>query len=244
MKKTNMKEERPQTTKKRLMSALAMLLISTLLMSTATYAWFVLSTAPEVTGIETQVGANGSLEIVLLNTETREDMTTIRAGLGGGSLQENRISANNVWGNLVDLGYTEYGLGELVLMPARLDVKNNGGVYGVDVNQLLAVPQYGYDGRIIDLRNDAVSAIYNETGFLYSGAQNYGVRAIGTSDALSPQGAALKSAKTNIATWTKSAKTGAQGALTKNMEGLFLIIMDKSAGPALMIVIRQPWSPC
>ena len=228
MKKTNMKEERPQTLKKRLMSALAMLLISTLLLSTTTYAWFVLSTAPEVTGIETQVGANGSLEIVLLNTETREDMSTIRAGLGGGSLQENRISANNVWGNLVDLGYTEYGLGELVLMPARLDAKANGENYAVDVNQLLAVPQYGYDGRIIELRHDAASAIYNETGFLYSGAQNYGVRAIGTSDALSPQGAALKSAKTNIATWTKSAKSGAQAALSKNIEGLFGIIMVKA----------------
>jgi hypothetical protein len=165
------------------------------------------------------------LEIVLLNTDTREDMSTIRAGLGGGSLQENRISANNVWGNLIDLGYTEYGLGELVLMPARLDAQANGDDYTVDVNKLLAVPQYGYDGRIIELRTDAVSAIYNETGFLYSGAQNYGVRAIGTSDALSPQGAALSSAKTNIAVWSKSAKTSAQSALSNNMTGLFDIII-------------------
>lgn len=116
-------QERPRATKRKLLSAVSMLLIATILMATTSYAWFVLSTAPEVTGIETQVGANGSLEIVLLNKDTRADMSTIRAGLGGGSLQENRITANNAWGNLVDLGFTEYGLGELVLLPARLDEK-------------------------------------------------------------------------------------------------------------------------
>ncbi len=225
MKKRDLRQEKPQTLKKRLMAALAMLLIATVMMSTTTFAWFVLSTAPEVTGIETQVGANGSLEIVLLNTETRADMSSIRAGLGGGSLQENQITANNVWGNLVDLGYTEYGLGELTLLPARLDATANGDSYTVDLNKLLAVPNYGYDGRIIELTRDTASAIYQETDFLYSGAQDYGVRAIGTSDALSPQGSALSSAKTNISTWTKSAKTGAQAALSNNIEGLFEIIL-------------------
>lgn len=225
MKKRDLRQEKPQTLKKRLMAALAMLLVSTTMMSTTTFAWFVLSTAPEVTGIETQVGANGSLEIVLLNTETRANMSTIRAGLGGGSLQENQITANNVWGNLIDLGYTEYGLGELTLLPARLDATANGESYSVDLNKLLAVPNYGYDGRIIELTRDTASAIYQETGFLYSGAQDYGVRAIGTSDALSPQGSALSSAKTNISTWTKSAKSGAQAALTNNIEGLFEIIL-------------------
>ena len=225
MKKQDLRQEKPQNLKKKLMAALSMLLISTILLSTTTFAWFVLSTAPEVTGIETQVGANGSLEIVLLNTETHADMSAIRAGLGGGSLQENQIAANNVWGNLVDLGYTEYGLGELTLLPARLDASANGDSYSVDLNKLLAVPNYGYDGRIIELTRDTASAIYQETDFLYSGAQDYGVRAIGTSDALSPQGSALSSAKTNISTWTKSAKAGAKAALTNNVEGLFEIIL-------------------
>ena len=225
MKMKNLKQEKPQTLKKRLMSALVMLLISTLMMSTTTFAWFVLSTAPEVTGIETQVGANGSLEIALLNKDTRANMSTIRAGLGGGSLQENKRSANDAWGNLIDLSYSEYGLGDLVLLPARLDVTANGSDYMVDVNKLLAVPSYGYDGRIIELTRDTASAIYQKNNFMYSGAQDYGVRAIGTSDALSAQGSALSSAKTNIATWTKSAKSGAQAALTNNMDGLFTIIM-------------------
>ena len=227
MKKNETKQERPQALKRKLMSALAMLLVSTILMTTTSYAWFVLSTAPEVTGIETQVGANGSLEIALLNTETRADMSKIRAGLGGGSLQENQIAANNAWGNLIDLGYASYGLGELVLMPARLDTSDG---ISVDLNKLLAVPTYGYDGRIIELTSDTASAIYQETGFLYSGAQDYGVRAIGTSDALSPQGSALASAKTNIGTYIKSAKTGAQSSLSDNTEGLIGIIVQKSTG--------------
>ena len=206
MKKQELRSMKPHALKKKLMASLSMLLIATIMMSTTTLAWFVLSTAPEVTGIETQVGANGSLEIVLLNTETRADMSTIRAGLGGGSLQENKITANNVWGNLIDLGYTEYGLGELTLLPARLDASLSGGSYSVDLNKLLAVPNYGYDGRIIELTHDTASAIYKNNDFMYSGAQDYGVRAIGTSDALSPQGSALSSAKSNISTWTKSAK--------------------------------------
>lgn len=229
MKKKDLRNMKPHALKKKLMAAFSMLMVATIMMSTTTLAWFVLSTAPEVTGIETQVGANGSLEIVLLNTETRADMSTIRAGLGGGSLQENKISANGVWGNLVDLSYKEYGLGELTLLPARLDASANGGSYSVDLNKLLAVPNYGYDGRIIELTRDTASATYQNNDFMYSGAQDYGVRAIGTSDALSPQGSALSSAKSNISTWTKSAKSGAQAALTNNMEGLFEIIIEHSS---------------
>lgn len=232
MKKEDLRKMKPHALKKKLMAAFSMLMIATIMMSTTTLAWFVLSTAPEVTGIETQVGANGSLEIALLNTETRADMSTIRAGLGGGSLQENKISANGVWGNLIDLSYTEYGLGELTLLPARLDASLSGSNYSVDLNKLLAVPNYGYDGRIIELTHDTASAIYQEDGFLYSGAQDYGVRAIGTSDALSPQGSALSSAKSNISTWTKSAKSGAQAALSNNMEGLIAIILEQQGSKA------------
>lgn len=228
MKKNDLRNMKPQALKKKLMASLSMLMIAAIMMTTTTLAWFVLSTAPEVTGIETQVGANGSLEIVLLNTDTRADMSAIRAGLGGGSLQENKITANNVWGNLIDLSYSEYGLGELTLLPARLDASASSGSYSVDLNKLLAVPNYGYDGRIIELTRDTASAVYREDDFLYSGAQDYGVRAIGTSDALSPQGSALNSAKSNISTWTKSAKSGAQAALSDNMTGLFDIIIEHS----------------
>ena len=70
----------PAQLKSKLMAALAMLLVASVLMGSTTYAWLVLSIAPEVTGISTNIGANGSLEIALLNTETRQNMSAIRSG--------------------------------------------------------------------------------------------------------------------------------------------------------------------
>lgn len=224
MQKPAKKNEQPQTLKKRLMAALAMLLVATTLMTTTSYAWFVLSTAPEVTGITTNVGANGSLEIALLNTETRSDMSLIRAGIGD-SLAANNLSANNAWGNLVDLGFVNYGLGSLMLLPARLDANPSGEDYKVN-DGLLAVPTYGYDGRIVDLTHDGKTAIYLNDSFTYSaGAQDYGVRAVGTANGLSAQASALNSAQSNIPTFTKNAKDLAQKALKDHGNDLFQIVV-------------------
>lgn len=219
-------QERPQHLKRKLTSALAMLLVATILMTTTSYAWFVLSTAPEVTGISTNVGANGSLEIALLNTDTRTDMSTIRAGIGD-SLAANNLAANNAWGNLVDLGFIDYGLGNLMLMPARLNVAANANGEGYTVDPgMLAVPTYGYDGRIIELTDNTVSAIYQEGDFAFSaGIQDYGVRAIGTSDALTVQGSSLALAKSNIASYSKSAKSNTVAVLNESGETLFNIVV-------------------
>ena len=46
--------------KKKLMGAVCMLLVASIMMVSSTYAWFTLSTAPEITGISTSVGANGN----------------------------------------------------------------------------------------------------------------------------------------------------------------------------------------
>ena len=71
MKKHKNSQEKPKTLKRKLMAATSMLLISAVLLAVTSYAWLVMSTAPEVTGITTNVAANGSLEIALLTTETR-----------------------------------------------------------------------------------------------------------------------------------------------------------------------------
>ena len=227
MSKNKEKQQRPQALKQKLMSALAMLLVATTLMASTTYAWFVLSTAPEVTGIETQVGANGSLEIALLNTETRADLSTIRAGLGGGSLQENKMAANNVWGNLVDLSFAEYGLGELVLMPARLN--STDGTSIVDRSPL-AVPSYGYDGRIIELDKSTGSAILQEGGFLYSAAsQTYGVRAIGSADGTTVQSSYLGAAQTTVKNSAKKAQADTRAVLNENGPDLIESVLVKYA---------------
>lgn len=235
MKKNTNKQEKPQNLKRKLMSALAMLLVSTILMSTTSYAWFVLSTAPEVTGIETQVGANGSLEIALLNSETRTDMSLIRSGLGD-SIVAGNLAANYAWGNLVDLSYLDYGLDKILLLPTRLNYTGSADVgYTVDPSGLLAIPTYGYDGRVVDLTDDTISAIYQDNDFAFvSGVQEYGVRAIGTSDALSVQGSSLANARGNIPTYSKSAKSNAQAVLADNGDAIFNIMLahmqDAAAG--------------
>ena len=63
---TKSQAKRKQDIKTKLMAAIAMLLVSSIMMVSSTYAWFTLSTAPEVTGIQTAVGANGNLEMALL----------------------------------------------------------------------------------------------------------------------------------------------------------------------------------
>lgn len=226
--KTTAKQtQQPQNLKKKLTSALAMLLVATTLMTTTSYAWFVLSTAPEVTGIATNVGANGSLEIALLNAETYEDLSLIRSGVGD-SMVSNNPAANNAWGNLVDLGYQEYGLSNLTLLPARLMVTGSEEAgFTVDTN-LLAVPVYGFDGRVVELEQNTYSAIYQDGAFAFtSGAKDYGVRAIGTSDALSAQGSALASAKANIPAYMKNARSTTAASLTKD---LLDIVVKKATG--------------
>ena len=130
MKNKKTSNKSPAQLKSRLMAALAMLLVASVLMGSTTYAWLVLSIAPEVTGITTNIGANGSLEIALLNTETRQNMSTIRSGKVGESLAARNLGANITWGNLVDLNDASYGLDNIVLMPARLDLVANASVGG------------------------------------------------------------------------------------------------------------------
>ena len=62
-KKTTELRGKKTSVRTKLAAAVAMLLVSTIMLTTTTYAWFVLSTAPEVKGMSTTVGSNGSLEI-------------------------------------------------------------------------------------------------------------------------------------------------------------------------------------
>lgn len=231
MKQHKNKQERPRYLKRKFASALCMLLIASLLLATTSYAWLVMSVAPEVTGITTNIGANGALEIALLNSETRQDMSLIKTM--GGSLASRDPSANNTWGNVVDLGYDEYGLSEIVLWPARLNAVASGDGYVID-SGMLSVPTYGYDGRIVELTDNTVSALYNTDENVFSAllsTQDYGVRAIGTSDSLTVQGSALATAKSNINTYTNSAQNSASTALSKNGEALFdIVFMHATVG--------------
>ncbi|MBR7098424.1 MAG: hypothetical protein IKC59_03330, partial [Clostridia bacterium] len=73
-----------------------MLLVASFMVVSSSYAWFTLSTAPEVKGIQTSVGSNGNLEIALYTGQE-----TITSSVGDGA--ENKTDKYETWGNLINL---------------------------------------------------------------------------------------------------------------------------------------------
>ena len=222
MNKKEAKKETNENLRKKFIVAVAMLLISTILMLTTTMAWLVLSRAPEVSGIATNIGANGALEIALLNTETYQNLNLIKTGTVGQSLSSNKTAPNNTWGNLIDLNDKSYGLGNIVLLPSRLNIVEKESEKGYSINSgMLSVPSYSYDGRIEKLTDNTTTATYNNSKFSSDlKQQNYGVRAIGTSDALTVQGSSLAMAKSQIPTFTKGAHNNAVSVLENDIKDL------------------------
>ena len=132
----------PAQIRHKLMAAVSMLMVSCIMLVSTTYAWFTLSTAPEVKGITTNVGANGNLEMMLLNkdsyTSTADDLGVVSDV--NDSMATQAVTAANVkWGNLVDLSDTSYGLGSIVLAPAKFNLTKSttdGGKDQVDSSVL------------------------------------------------------------------------------------------------------------
>ena len=115
------KTRRQRNITSKLMAAVCMLLVSSIMMVSTTYAWFTLSTAPEVTGISTSVGANGNLEMALL-PQYVADHTKLEASIGSNGETSMAVKdakeANVTWGNLVQLesnGQNLYGLDRITL---------------------------------------------------------------------------------------------------------------------------------
>ena len=219
----------------KLIAAISMLLVSSIMMVSSTYAWFTLSTAPEVKGISTSVGANGNLEMALLtsgtdeNTNTFENLDKIASAVGNSyqSATGNLGAANLTWGNLVDLSYSAdtthnfYGLDQIKLLPARLNVKNAGGVLAIDKNELanlLLTPKYGDDGRVTEVTGTTLNSAKYEAAngkFVSETTASYGVRAIGESADLTEQEAGLMAAKTAYNKNLSEAKALVRDAMTK-----------------------------
>lgn len=211
--------------KKKLMGAVCMLLVASIMVVSSTYAWFTLSTAPEITGISTSVGANGNLEMALLNTDTYGDMTTIKSAVGDSSAVASKsvTESNITWGNLVNLDDQSYGLEQIKLMPAALSVQAaDAGGYKVNLNSLLGTPVYGADGRVVDISGNTYTGTWNGTdSWAYNETQTqYGVRAIGANDNLTAQQAGLLTAKSDYNKALTAAKSIIQNALTTNGQNL------------------------
>lgn len=216
--------------RKKLFSAAAMLLVASIMLVSTSYAWLVLSTAPEVTGISTQVGANGALEIALLDTQSYSDLTRITNADIDESVTVPSVSDSNLsWGNLVGLGDASYGLSQIVLNPSRLFISpgstdgEGNQRYTINPNVLLKTPIYGEDGRIIGLdKSSAVSNTYNakKVGFPANNLEGYGVRAIGTSASMSAFQLGINAARAAISVNRDAAKNTASMILNKQGSAL------------------------
>ncbi len=206
--------------KKKLTAAIAMLLVATIMMVSSTYAWFTLSTAPEVTGITTSVGANGNLEMALLPTSgATADIPASAVGDSNKTAKERNLT----WGNLVDLRDDSYGLGKISLNPARLNMAGTDTTK-ISTTSILNTANYGNDGRVIDISGTTVTGgTYNPTEqkFGYTaGNMVYGVRAIGSDGQMTKQQAGLVAAKGNYSDDLNSARSGISTVLSTNANDL------------------------
>ena len=144
--------------RKKLKATLLLAVICLVLMFAASYAWFALSTAPEVSGIETKVGANGSLEIALLTEQTYADPVEIRGKIGSSAAEQDALESNKSWGNVIELNDERYGLSHITLLPARLNLTEKDGRYWVN-QSILKTAEFGIDVSISILADKTVSTM-------------------------------------------------------------------------------------
>lgn len=203
--------KRKRDIKTKLMAAVCMLMVSAIMMISSTYAWFTLSTAPEVTGITTAVGANGNLEMALLPKDGSVNSITSEAGDGVKDIELKNVT----WGNLVDLSdSTVYGLDQITLFPAELNLTGDGKV---DVDGfILKTPTYGADGRLDTLNPNAVTGYYDKDHSSFSPNTDKGVRAVGTASGMTPRQLSYRNARSAANTAAAQAANKASASLNNN----------------------------
>jgi len=223
--------KRQKDIKSKLMAAICMLLVSSIMMVSTTYAWFTLSTAPEVTGISTAVGANGNLEMALMPLSG--DVDDITSDVGDSTNVVGQVESNVTWGNLVDLEQY-YGLEDINLYPSALnstttEVEDEEGnvtssTTTINTGFPVSIPEYGVDGRVTVLNAaKAVPGYYSNAGtFLDTAVDNEGttvanprgVRAIGVASGASPAQLEYKNALMQASMAATNAQKKAGGVLT------------------------------
>ena len=210
---------------KKLLAATSMLLVACIMLISASYAWFTLSTAPEIKGITTTIGANGNLEIALADeTSWANSGTTIKSEVGDSLLSA--YFKNVTWGNLIDASSaTDYGLDKVTLMPAKLNIDPNTGK--VILTSMLQTPSYGADGRIENLLANTLTATYDREAQKFpTSDSNYGIRAVGTALAMTARQNSYRNARGTVANMADSAKVNAGQSLNKNGSALANIIVQ------------------
>lgn len=172
----------PAGIRSKLMAAASMLMVGVIMMVSSTYAWFTLSTAPEVKNISTTVAGNGSLEIALMPTDGT--FSGIMAGAVGSTASV--VDKNTKWGNQIILSEDTatgdyYGLNSISLNPASLNyteaTEDTEATFVAD--KPLAIATYGSDGRIAELSANNIGVRGKNNTANFADASYYGVRAIG-----------------------------------------------------------------
>ncbi|MBO5069127.1 MAG: hypothetical protein J6C37_02015 [Roseburia sp.] len=228
------KVQMPAGIRQKMMAAVSMLLVSSIMLISSTYAWFTLSTAPEVTGITTNIGANGNLEMMLLTGAfedgkyvgsyySEEDDLGVISEVGDSVAATKDVTVSNTkWGNLVDLS-DSYGLENIVLSPARLNISTAGDTIGTTI---LKAPSYGSDGRVKDVETKTYTGSYDSTtdNFVYD-INHAGVRVIGTTTDVSARLGTYREAKAGITTSISTAKNAATTSLVANGQTLANILV-------------------
>ena len=208
--------------KGKLVSAACMLLVAVIMVVSSTYAWFTLSTAPEVTGIQTAVGANGSLEMALLPSSGKAGDVTSNVG---DSLAADTVK-NLTWGNVVNLTNAAYGLDQITLYPSKLNTD------GTTLKAaMLQTPKYGADGRVSLLGEDTVTGIYDagEKGFPVS--TGFGVRAVGVASGMTQRQLDYRNAISEANNYASKAKNAASVSLNTYGSALANIVVQRALSP-------------
>lgn len=190
--------------KGKLISAVAMLLVAIIMVVSSTYAWFTLSTAPEVTGISTAVGANGALEMLLLTQDATGKWDY------NDDVVQTGDDVNTYWGNLVDVSgkgdMIDYGLSQISLYPSALNIDGDK----LNASYLLN-PAYGADGRVTNLVANSVTGTYSGDSFVPN--DQYGVRAVGTSSGMTERQLAYRNAVSSASSNLAKARNASANTL-------------------------------
>ena len=221
--------KRRRDIKTKLLAAIGMLLVSSIMMVSTTYAWFTLSTAPEVKGINTAVGANGNLEMALLPQDGL--LSSITTGVGDST---KAIEAKNVtWGNLVDLSdSTVYGLDQITLFPSALNAATsdeNGNPLTL-ATAMLMTPDYGADGRPSTLNPNTVTGYFDKATTSFAPNNLYGVRAVGTASGMTDRQLDYRNARSAANTAKAQAANQASQSLNNNGSALANIAIAYGMG--------------
>lgn len=151
-------------------------IVSLAMLTTTSFAWIVLSTAPQVSNIQSTIVGNGNLEIALAGSD--ENGGLVQPGSSNvGDSKLDLVNRNKTWGNLINLNDPSYGLGAISLKPAEL--------YDDDLlNSPLTAVEYDSDGRVISKLKDFAYSNFDakadngKGAFVIKDTLSYGVRAI------------------------------------------------------------------